>query len=441
MTLSALGVTAVYLGLGSTGPFLLADDNGNPILFENDSEIVVTTYTDPSGEYTAGVTLTQGLDYTLTGAGSSTPGSVTLTAPLPLDDFIVIRRRTPKTQELDLKFGGDLSLEDLEQQLDKQTRITQELGEQTERSMLFSATEVDLVSSRSRVVPRPVPNTALVWNAGLQLENRALNTLGATGPAGPKGPAGKIPGPKGDDGDEGPQGPIGRRGPSGSAGVTGSKGRTGSRGIEGDQGDDGSAGPQGRRGPTGSAGAQGARGKQGIPGLEGEIGDTGDWGPQGRRGLPGGAGVRGPRGYIGFTGVDGEDGDRGPPGRRGATGPAGGGSANTGTAQLDFGAFPGKSDTSVAITGQAGILSGSIVNVGIRPVASADHSADEHMLEPLKVLGGNIIAGTGFTAYGINTSQLNEPVVSPVGLPGGGGLAGGNGTRLYGLFNVWWEWK
>lgn len=71
-----------------------------------------------------------------------------------------------------------------------------------------------------------------------------------------------------------------------------------------------------------------------------------------------------------------------------------------GTAVLDFGAFPGKSDTSVAVTGQSGIVSGSLVEAWIRPVDSVDHSADEHRTETVKVMAGDILAGAGFTILG-----------------------------------------
>jgi hypothetical protein len=94
----------------------------------------------------------------------------------------------------------------------------------------------------------------------------------------------------------------------------------------------------------------------------------------------------------------------------------------TGTANLDFGAFPGKSDTSVAVTGQAAIASGSLVEAWIRPVATADHSADEHLVETLKVSAGNIVAGTGFTIYGLNSGQVGN-------------------TRLYGLWTTAWAWN
>lgn len=129
-----------------------------------------------------------------------------------------------------------------------------------------------------------------------------------------------------------------------------------------------------------------------------------------------------------------------------------GGSGNFGTALLDFGAFPGASDASVAVTGQAGIGASSKVNAWLFPADTADHTADEHILETLKVFAGNIVPGTGFTIYGVNSSQLNEALE-----PGGGvrttGLAivgaaaedgapriGGRGTLIYGKWNVAWQW-
>ncbi len=122
----------------------------------------------------------------------------------------------------------------------------------------------------------------------------------------------------------------------------------------------------------------------------------------------------------------------------------------TGKTTIDFGAFPGKSDASVAITGQAAIVADSLIEAWIRPEATADHSADEHMVETLKVIAGNIIAGTGFTIYGFNTNQINEPLEqlgvapfsSPVAVRGYVAPSkGGMGTRLYGLFTIAWAWN
>lgn len=113
--------------------------------------------------------------------------------------------------------------------------------------------------------------------------------------------------------------------------------------------------------------------------------------------------------------------------------------ATKGTATIDFGAFPGKSDASVAVTGQAGIVAGSLVDAWIRPVATADHTADEHMLETISIFAGNIVAATGFTIYAFNNSQLHEfPIAADQNPPSGGQV--GKGTRIYGLWTVAWVW-
>ena len=96
----------------------------------------------------------------------------------------------------------------------------------------------------------------------------------------------------------------------------------------------------------------------------------------------------------------------------------------TGTATLDFGAFPGKTDASVAVTGQAAIVSGSSVGAWLRPVATADHSADEHLVESLSITAGNIVAGTGFTIYGNSTAQWS----------------GTRSHHIYGTWTVAWAW-
>lgn len=127
-----------------------------------------------------------------------------------------------------------------------------------------------------------------------------------------------------------------------------------------------------------------------------------------------------------------------------------------GTTTIDFGAFPGKSDASVDVTGQGSILSNSLVEAWLFPVGTVDHSADEHLVETLKIVAGNVQAGTGFTIYGINTSQMNEPLGNrdqerrqvASGTVGqnqrtsdGGVNIGGTGTRIYGLWSVAWVWN
>ncbi len=131
----------------------------------------------------------------------------------------------------------------------------------------------------------------------------------------------------------------------------------------------------------------------------------------------------------------------------------------SGTAILDFGAFPGASDASVAVTGQTNIVAGSLVEAWIRPVATADHTDTEHMVETFQVFAALIVAGVGFTIYGFNTSQINEPVMPPRGAAASllsGQVAmtaghlnnpavairnpagGGTGTRIYGQWTIAW---
>lgn len=70
----------------------------------------------------------------------------------------------------------------------------------------------------------------------------------------------------------------------------------------------------------------------------------------------------------------------------------------TGLATLDFGA--GTSDVALAVTGQAGIPAGAVVIASLSGATTADHSAEEHALEELDVVAGNVVAGVGFTIYG-----------------------------------------
>lgn len=103
-----------------------------------------------------------------------------------------------------------------------------------------------------------------------------------------------------------------------------------------------------------------------------------------------------------------------------ATPPAGSG-GNTGSATVDFGAFPGSPEASVSIAGQTAILSGSIAQAWIRAVATADHSEDEHRCEPIAVTVGAVTAGQGFS-ISLKPTELKAP-------------------RLYGSWSVAWMWS
>jgi hypothetical protein len=109
-----------------------------------------------------------------------------------------------------------------------------------------------------------------------------------------------------------------------------------------------------------------------------------------------------------------------------------------GTATIDFGAFPGASDTSVAVAA-AGILAGSLVEAWLYPTATADHSADEHLVEQIKVRAGAVVAGVGFTIYAF----CDAP--APGGIDGqearGQANSDSGNVLIYGQWTVAWVWN
>ena len=119
-----------------------------------------------------------------------------------------------------------------------------------------------------------------------------------------------------------------------------------------------------------------------------------------------------------------------------------------GTAVVDFGAFPVSSDTSVAVTGQSGILSNSLVEAWLFPADTADHSVDEHVVETIKVVAGKIVAGTGFTIYALYVGEqmiaLDQSCArygsSGGRNPGTVGTMGGN-IMAYGQWSIAWVWN
>ena len=112
---------------------------------------------------------------------------------------------------------------------------------------------------------------------------------------------------------------------------------------------------------------------------------------------------------------------------------------NAGTAIVDFGAFPGQSDTSVIVL-DPNIQAGSLVEAWMLPTTTADHSPDEHMVETIAVFAdqSSIVPNTSFTIRAFNTSQLDDALV-PSEDPGS--RIGGQGTKIYGQYQVGWVWN
>lgn len=99
----------------------------------------------------------------------------------------------------------------------------------------------------------------------------------------------------------------------------------------------------------------------------------------------------------------------------------------SGTTTVDFGAFPGSTEVTVDVTGQTGFVAASECSAWVQPIATADHSVDEHTVE-------NIEAWAYYQADG--TIRINVRVkpfftqfkVAP------------QAHRLHGIFTIGWAW-
>jgi len=101
----------------------------------------------------------------------------------------------------------------------------------------------------------------------------------------------------------------------------------------------------------------------------------------------------------------------------------------SGTVTLNFGGFPGAADAEVDVTGQSGIASGSVVEAWLLPAVTADHTVDEHVVETIKVVAKDIVAGVGFTIFGFATDAHEQHTAEAT-----------TADNIYGAWNVGWAW-
>lgn len=83
--------------------------------------------------------------------------------------------------------------------------------------------------------------------------------------------------------------------------------------------------------------------------------------------------------------------------------------SGTGTAILDFGAFPGSNEASVAVTGQTTISASSKADAYfMADDTTSDHTANDHRYADLlvSVLCGTPSGGVGFTIYARSEHQM-----------------------------------
>jgi hypothetical protein len=84
----------------------------------------------------------------------------------------------------------------------------------------------------------------------------------------------------------------------------------------------------------------------------------------------------------------------------------------TGTATLNFGSGVGVNQASVAVTGQAGITTGSHVEAWLSPTPSATHNVDELKVLALflGVFAHTLVGGVGFTITATTELSLTGEV-------------------------------
>lgn len=136
--------------------------------------------------------------------------------------------------------------------------------------------------------------------------------------------------------------------------------------------------------------------------------------------------------------------------------PGGGSSGASGLTTVEFGAFPGSLHAVTAVA-DTGVAVTSSIQVRLQPFASADHSADEHIMAAsmMDLIAGDIVAGVGFNIHAIARELGTEPleqvrrdrqaanatVLLNQSSSGGafGSVGGKSLSLLWGQFLVVWE--
>ncbi|BAQ85890.1 putative tail fiber [uncultured Mediterranean phage uvMED] len=132
MTISTTIIKNSYNGTGSQDVFAYAFK----IATNADMEVIIRAST---GTETVKTITTH---YTVSGAGDASGGNVTFTSGnIPTDtEIVVLRRKTTKTQSLDLVENDPFTADSVEGAFDKNLSIIQELQEEVDRSIKISRT-------------------------------------------------------------------------------------------------------------------------------------------------------------------------------------------------------------------------------------------------------------------------------------------------------------
>ncbi len=169
MTVSAAASRNDYVGTG------LVDTYTYSFRITSAADLLVTTR-DTAGIET---TLTYPTDYSVTGVGVFSGGTITLTAGvLALDYALTIRDDPTVQQDTDLRNQAAPYQEALEDALDYVTRVVKSQADVLDRALTLSETTTGV----SAELPSPNAGYALVWNA---TEDGLQNAVPAGAPVSP----------------------------------------------------------------------------------------------------------------------------------------------------------------------------------------------------------------------------------------------------------------
>lgn len=173
MTLSTTTCRASFAGSGTTGPFSFS------FPFTDDTEIAAFKVTDNV------ITDLLSSEYTLTGEGTSTGGTLTTTSVVPSGTTLVIMRVLPLTQTTDLENNGAFYAETHESTFDRLTMQIQQLQEQINRCLRFpkDGADQELTSGRAGCYLSFDANGSVAYVSSVTFSSAAATAVFVTDPS------------------------------------------------------------------------------------------------------------------------------------------------------------------------------------------------------------------------------------------------------------------
>ena len=132
MTISTTTIKNSASGNGSTTAFTYS------FKISAETEVQVIVKTDATGAESVRSIGTGSTNYSVSGVGSSSGGTVTFVTAPTSAETVVLRRSTTQTQSMDLIDNDPMAADTIETAHDKSIAITQELQEQLDRSLKIS---------------------------------------------------------------------------------------------------------------------------------------------------------------------------------------------------------------------------------------------------------------------------------------------------------------